>query len=50
MQEWQRLMNASSPYLVLASNSSIVVATTDLTGADYTAAGWQVDVAAVGRK
>ncbi|MEU8255538.1 ABC transporter substrate-binding protein [Micromonospora inaquosa] len=50
MQEWQRLMNASSPYLVLASNSSIVVATADLTGADYTAAGWQVDVAAVGRK
>ncbi|GIJ28574.1 ABC transporter substrate-binding protein [Micromonospora qiuiae] len=50
MQEWQRLMNQSSPYVVLASNSSTVVATADLTGADYTAAGWQVDVAAVGRK
>ncbi|MFI7605905.1 ABC transporter substrate-binding protein [Micromonospora sp. NPDC049366] len=50
MQEWQRLMNASSPYIVLASNSSIVVATADLTGTDYTAAGWQVDLAAVGRK
>ncbi|MBX7267311.1 ABC transporter substrate-binding protein [Micromonospora sp. Llam7] len=50
MQQWQRLMNQSSPYIVLASNSSTVVATADLTGADYTAAGWQVDVAAVGRK
>ncbi|MEV2237204.1 ABC transporter substrate-binding protein [Micromonospora sp. NPDC049891] len=50
MQEWQRLMNQSSPYIVLASNSSTVVATADLTGADYSAAGWQVDVAAVGRK
>ncbi|WP_341720886.1 ABC transporter substrate-binding protein [Micromonospora sp. FIMYZ51] len=50
MQQWQRLMNQSSPYVVLASNSSTVVATPDLTGADYTAAGWQVDVAAVGRK
>ncbi|MEU2610946.1 ABC transporter substrate-binding protein [Micromonospora sp. NPDC007271] len=50
MQEWQRAMNAASPYIVLASNSSTVVATKDLTGADYTAAGWQVDVAAVGRE
>ncbi|GIJ79182.1 peptide/nickel transport system substrate-binding protein [Micromonospora phaseoli] len=50
MQEWQRLMNQSSPYIVLASNSSTVVATADLTGADYSAAGWQVDVAAVGRR
>lgn len=50
MQEWQRAMNAASPYIVLASNSSTVVATSDLTGAEYTPAGWQVDLAAVGRK
>ncbi|MEU2663612.1 ABC transporter substrate-binding protein [Micromonospora sp. NPDC007220] len=49
MQEWQRAMNAASPYVVLASNSSTVVASGDLTGTDYTAAGWQVDLAAVGR-
>ena len=50
MQQWQRAMNASSPYIVLASNSSMVVATSELTGVDYSAAGWQIDLAAVGTK
>ncbi|GAB3136899.1 ABC transporter substrate-binding protein [Micromonospora sonneratiae] len=50
MQEWQRAMNLHSPYIVVASNSSTLVATSSLTGVEYSAAGWQVDLAAVGRK
>ncbi len=49
IQEWQRLMNENSPYIPLAYNSGVVVASSGLTGADYAAAGWQVDIAGVGR-
>ncbi|TCO45272.1 ABC transporter substrate-binding protein [Actinocrispum wychmicini] len=49
MQEWQRAMNKYSPYIALATNSGMVVATPSLTGAEYTPAGWQVDIAAIGR-
>ncbi|WP_043347830.1 ABC transporter substrate-binding protein [Beutenbergia cavernae] len=49
MQEWQRLLNAESPFITLAYNSGTVVATADLSGADYSPAGWQVDLRAVGR-
>lgn len=50
MQDWQRAMNRHSPYIVLANNSGMVVASPSLTGAEYTPAGWQVDIAAIGRK
>ncbi|HEX5594482.1 MAG TPA: ABC transporter substrate-binding protein [Micromonosporaceae bacterium] len=50
MQEWQREMNEYSPYIVIANNSGMVVATSSLTGAVYAPAGWQVDIAAVGHK
>ncbi|HEX5596687.1 MAG TPA: ABC transporter substrate-binding protein [Micromonosporaceae bacterium] len=50
MQQWQREMNEHSPYIVIANNSGMVVATGSLTGAVYAPAGWQVDIAAVGRK
>lgn len=50
MQEWQRLMKEYSPYIALAENSGVVVATSDLTGVDYAPAGWSVDLAAVGTK
>lgn len=47
VQEWQRLMNAHSPYIPLAYNSGVVVATPDLKGAQYSPAGWQVSLAEV---
>lgn len=50
MRDWQRAMNENSPYIVLANNSGMVVASPSLTGAQYTPAGWQVDLAAVGRR
>lgn len=50
MQDWQRAMNEHSPYIVLANNSGMVVASPSLTGAEYTPASWQVDLAAIGRK
>jgi peptide/nickel transport system substrate-binding protein len=50
MQEWQRVMNKTSPYIVLVSNSGMVVGTKELTGAVYTPAGWQVDLVAVGQQ
>jgi peptide/nickel transport system substrate-binding protein len=49
LQDWQRLMLQHSPYITLAYNSGVVVATPDLTNATFTAAGWTLDVADVGR-
>lgn len=49
VQEWQRVMNEHSPFIPFAYNSGFVVATAELTGAEYSPAGWQVDIAAVGR-
>ena len=47
MLDWGRVMNDVSPFIALANNSGIVVATSNLTGAVYTPAGWTVDLAAV---
>jgi peptide/nickel transport system substrate-binding protein len=50
LQEWQRVLNTDSPYIPLAYNAGTLVATSDLTNAEYSPAGWQLDVAAVGTK
>lgn len=50
MQEWQRAMNEHSPFIPLANNSGLVVATSDLTGADYSPAGWIVDLPKIATK
>lgn len=50
MQEWQRVLNEESPYIALAYNSGVVVATESLTNTEYSPAGWQVDLRAVGRQ
>lgn len=50
LQDWQRLMLQHSPYITLAYNSGVVVATPDLTNATFTAAGWTLDVADIGHK
>lgn len=47
LQDWQRLMINHSPYITLVYNSGTVVASADLKGAVYTAAGWVVDIADV---
>ena len=50
IQKWQRMLNQDSPYVTLAYNSGVVVATPDLAGADYSPAGWIVDLRAVAHK
>jgi peptide/nickel transport system substrate-binding protein len=45
--DWQRAMADGSPYVPFAQNSGTVVSTADVVGADYTPAGWIVDLAAV---
>lgn len=50
MQEWQLQMNAHSPFIALANNSGIAVATADLTNTEYSPAGWIVDLPRVGTK
>ena len=50
MQDWQRVLDADGPYIPLAYNSGVVVSTPDLVGADYSPAGWQVDLRAVARR
>lgn len=47
MQDWQHLLNEESPYVTLAYNSGAVVATDTVGAADYSPAGWQVDLRAV---
>ncbi|OKI63391.1 ABC transporter substrate-binding protein [Micromonospora sp. CB01531] len=50
LQKWQRLMIEHAPYITLAYNAGTVVASSDLSGAQYTAAGWTVDIADIGTK
>jgi len=50
IQDWQRLMLQHSPFITLAYNSGVVVASPDLSDATFTAAGWTLDVADIGRK
>lgn len=50
MVAWQKVMNEVSPYIALADNAGIVVATSNLQNAVYTPAGWTVDLAAVSAK
>jgi peptide/nickel transport system substrate-binding protein len=50
LQDWQRLMVHNSPYITLVYNSTTVVASANLAGVDYTAAGWGLDVADVTTK
>lgn len=50
MVAWQKVMNETSPFVVLANNAGIVVATSNLVGASYTPAGWTVDLAAISAK
>lgn len=50
MQEWQRVMNQVSPYIPMANNSGIVVATENLANAVYSPAGWTIDLADISSK
>jgi peptide/nickel transport system substrate-binding protein len=50
LKQWQRLMITNAPYVTLVYNSTTVVASKDLENADYTAAGWVIDVADVSSK
>ncbi|GAB6919702.1 hypothetical protein JCM9803A_01520 [Rhodococcus erythropolis] len=47
VEEWQRVMAQDSPFIPLAVNSGSVVSTPTVSGADYTAAPWSVDIASV---
>jgi peptide/nickel transport system substrate-binding protein len=47
LQDWQRLMITNAPYVTLVYNSTTVVASKDLKNAEYTAAGWVIDLADV---
>ncbi|UFU06724.1 ABC transporter substrate-binding protein [Ruania halotolerans] len=47
IQDWQRLLNEESPYVTLAYNSGVVAATETIANAEYSPAGWQVDLRAV---
>lgn len=47
LQDWQRVMLEVSPFLSLAQNSGTVVATPQVAQAEYTAAGWLMDLEAV---
>lgn len=44
---WQHAMQRDSPYVLLGNNSGTVVSTPEVTGAEYTPAGWIVDLSAV---
>ncbi|MCZ2857576.1 ABC transporter substrate-binding protein [Blastococcus sp. VKM Ac-2987] len=45
--DWQQAMRDGSPYLPVAQNSGSVVSTEDVADAEYTPAGWILDLAAV---
>lgn len=47
VEEWQRVMATDSPFIPLAVNSGCVVSTSAVSGADYTPAGWIIDIASV---
>ncbi|MBB3664670.1 peptide/nickel transport system substrate-binding protein [Prauserella sediminis] len=49
VEAWQHAMHRDSPYVLLGNNSGTVVSTPEVAGADYTPAGWIVDLAAVRR-
>lgn len=50
MQEWQRQMREHSPFVSLANNSGLVVATGDLANTEYSPAGWMIDLPKVASK
>lgn len=43
--EWQKAMAKNSPFIPLAVNSGAIVSTPQVTSANYTSAGWIVDLA-----
>jgi peptide/nickel transport system substrate-binding protein len=43
--EWQKVMKTESPFIPLAVNSGAVVSTPQVSDANYTSAGWIVDLA-----
>ena len=43
--EWQKVMKTDSPFIPLAVNSGAIVSTPQVTDANYTSAGWIVDLA-----
>lgn len=47
LQKWQRLMIKNSPYITMCYSSGTAVSSANLSGADYTAAGWTVTLAGV---
>lgn len=48
LQDWQRAMNESSPYITLCHSAGTVVASDDLDNALYTSAGWILDLTDIG--
>jgi peptide/nickel transport system substrate-binding protein len=44
LQDWQRVMLEVSPFLPLAQNSGTIVSTPAVSEAEYTAAGWLLDL------
>lgn len=50
LQKWQQLMNENSPYITMVYSSGGVVASSNLSGAVYTAAGWILTLANVGTR
>lgn len=44
LEEWQHLMIEVSPFMTVAQNSGTVVATSEVVGAEHTAAGWQIEL------
>ena len=47
LQKWQRLMIANGPYITMCYSSGTAVASANLSGTEYTAAGWMVNLAGV---
>lgn len=44
LQKWQKLMVENGPYITVCYSSGSVVASANLSGADYTSAGWEVSL------
>ncbi|HZY77775.1 MAG TPA: ABC transporter substrate-binding protein [Jatrophihabitantaceae bacterium] len=47
LQKWQRMMITNAPYITLCYSAGTAVASANLSGATYTAAGWTVNLAGV---